>query len=371
MTKYFYVIIILICPIYLFGQNIGVGIESPVAKLHLKSSYSDPLIPGGTSNGILRISGQLTGDALDIGKIGSGTFDAWFQAGFAGGADPISFQPLGGNVGIGLLSPSAKLEVEGGIKADSMDVQSGVIKNVADPISAQDAATKAYVDLLESTVVLLASELEALQGVKDIDNNRYDIVTIGTQIWMAENLKTTRYNDGTVIPLITDSGDWSTASTNGDDAYCWYNNDASNLITYGALYNWYAIDMSSNGNKNVCPSNWHIPTNAELEILRDFLDPNGNGNANIAGGKMKEAGLVHWDSPNTSGTNESGFAGLPGGYRFHDGSDNAIGLYGYWWSSTESNATFVWPHRLDFNNAAVSTNHGFKGSGLSVRCLKD
>ena len=101
---------------------------------------------------------------------------------------------------------------------------------------------------------------------------------------MVENLKTTRCNDGATIPLITDNTAWNTASNIGDDGYCWYNNDASNLITYGALYNLYAIDISSNGSKNVCPTDWYVLTDGEWDILRDFLDPSANGNNNIAGG---------------------------------------------------------------------------------------
>jgi uncharacterized protein (TIGR02145 family) len=242
---------------------------------------------------------------------------------------------------------------------------------INEPVDAQDAATKAYVDLLESTVASLKAEVEALQGVKDIDNNRYDIVTIGTQTWMAENLKTTRYNDGAVIPLGTDNGAWGTASSNGDDAYCWYDNDTSSLITYGALYNWYSIDMSSNGNKNVCPIGWHIPTEGEWDILRDHLDPAASGNNNIAGSKMKEAGLAHWYSPNTGATNDSGFAGLPGGYRSNIGSFIDVGINGTWWSSTVSSSSGAW-FRFLSNSDDVVTRLGFnKGSGLSVRCLRD
>lgn len=269
-----------------------------------------------------------------------------------------------------LLSPifviCQNVEVLGGIKADSINANSGIIKNVANPISAQDAATKAYVDLLETTVGTLEAQVAALQGVKDVDNNRYDVVTIGTQTWMAENLKTTRYNDGTVIPLISGNTAWATASTNGAPGYCWYSNLSSNLILYGALYNWYSINSSSNGNKNVCPTGWHVPTDSEWTTLSTFL-----GGTLVAGGKMKEAGLAHWISPNTSATNESGFAGLPGGYRYFDGAFNDIGLFGFWWSSTEFNSSLVWYRLLYYSDDDVSRFSSNKGSGLFVRCLRD
>jgi uncharacterized protein (TIGR02145 family) len=352
MKNQIYIILILLFPLFAFSQNVGIGTISPMAKLTIGGVYSDPLIPSVTSNGILRI-GPTANEALDIGKKGTGTYDAWLQAGFSGNSDPISLNPLGGNVGIGLTSPSEKLEVAGNVKV------AGIISGVSDPVSAQDAATKAYVDLLEAKVA-------ALEGVKDIDNNRYEIVTIGTQTWMAENLKTTRYNDGTVIPLITDDTAWETASTNGADAYCWYNNDVSNLITYGALYNWYAIDTLSNGDKNVCPVDWHVPTDGEWDVLRDFLDPSSAGNNNTAGGKMKEAGLAHWDTPNESATNESGFAGLPGGYRFSDGTFNNIGYLGYWWSYTEVNTSDAWYRYLFRLNDNVLMNGSNKGGLFAV-----
>ncbi|MFT7481761.1 MAG: hypothetical protein ACI8WW_000691 [Oceanospirillaceae bacterium] len=248
-----------------------------------------------------------------------------------------------------------------GILTSNTSAGSNKITSLADPVSAQDAATKAYVDLLES-------KLEALEGVKDIDNNRYDIITIGTQTWMAENLKTTRYNDGSLIPLITDGTAWETASTNEAPGYCWYNapNVSTNLIAYGALYNWYAINPSTNGNKNVCPVGWHVPTDGEWITLTTFL-----GGMAVAGGKMKEAGLAHWKTPNTGATNESGFAGLPGGGRHYYGTFYSIGSFGSWWSSTEDETTYAWGRTLGSNSGYVYRDYNFKGSGFSVRCLRD
>jgi len=234
------------------------------------------------------------------------------------------------------------------------------IKNVTDPSDAQDAATKAYVDALEQQIKAMQNSLiNAGSIVKDYDGNVYGIVTIGTQKWMTENLKTTKYNDGTAIPLVTNNTAWSNLTTPG---YCWYRNEETTYGgTYGALYNWYVVEAG-----NVCPTGWHIPTDTEWTVLTDYL-----GGANVAGGKLKETGTTYWTTPNTGATNETGFTALPGGYRDNSGSFANVGGSGYWWSATEHDATTAWFRVLYCNSSNVSQVADNKKIGFSVRCLRD
>ncbi len=197
----------------------------------------------------------------------------------------------------------------------------------------------------------------------DIDGNNYNTITIGSQVWMVENLKSTHYNDGSKIPLNTDNYSWYTLTT---PAYCWYNNDSIQYkSTYGALYNWYSIDNASNGGKNVCPTGWHVPLDTEWASLIAYL-----GGENNAGSKLKEEGTAHWLLPNDA-TNESGFTALPGGRRENLGAFSLLGMNGDWWSATENNATTSWYLDLYYggNRAGISTN--YKLNGCSIRCLRD
>ncbi|MGC1390507.1 MAG: fibrobacter succinogenes major paralogous domain-containing protein [Bacteroidales bacterium] len=200
-------------------------------------------------------------------------------------------------------------------------------------------------------------------SVTDIDLNVYNTVNIGSQIWMVENLKTTRYNDNTAIPLINDIIAWGALTTPG---YCWYHNDESSYKAYGALYNWYTVDSQSNGGKNICPTGWHVPSDAEWDTLIIFL-----GGEAVAGGKLKETGTTHWSNPNTGANNETGFSALPGGSRNLAGSFVGIGSYGIWWSATEVDATLAWRNYMDCNLGSSERGNGYKQGGFSVRCLQD
>ena len=194
--------------------------------------------------------------------------------------------------------------------------------------------------------------------VTDIDGNVYKTVKIGNQWWMAENLKVTKYKDGSAIPNVTKGTLWNGLTTG---AYCNYDNKESNVATYGRLYNWYAINTG-----NLCPTGWHVPTDAEWTTLIDYL-----GGTSVAGGKLKETGTTHWNSPNTGATNETGFTALPGGYRGINGAFFSIGYYGYWCSATESNANYAWYRYMDYNYSLVYRSISNKQYGFSVRCLRD
>jgi len=197
-------------------------------------------------------------------------------------------------------------------------------------------------------------------ALKDIDGNVYHTVTIGTQVWMVENLKTTKYNDGSAIPLVTDPTEWTNINTG---AYCWYDNNTNNKNTYGALYNWNAVNSGK-----LCPTGWHVPTQAEWEILRDFL----GDNAMMVGGKLKETGTSHWESPNTGATDEYGFKALPGGERYQYGVFTYLGTKSNMWSSTASSDTETYGLRLFNDDTEFHFTVGWnKKRGLSVRCIKN
>ena len=200
---------------------------------------------------------------------------------------------------------------------------------------------------------------EDVGTVTDIDGNVYHTVTIGTQVWMVENLKVTHYRNGDSIPNITDDTEWGNLKTG---AYCNYNNDPNNADAYGRLYNWYVVIDS----RKICPAGWHVPTYKDWNILEAYL-----GGVPIAGGKIKEAGTAHWKSPNTGATNESGFTALPGGYRRFTGTFYYVGYYGYWWSTRAYNVNNAWYNYLGYLYSNLNRYFYSKTLGFSIRCLKD
>lgn len=202
----------------------------------------------------------------------------------------------------------------------------------------------------------LGSALE----VQDIDGNVYEVINIGTQFWMADNLKTTKYLNGDLIGTTTPSTlDLSSEPT---PHYQWaYNGTESSVDTYGRLYTWYTVA----DNRGICPEGWHVPTDEEWSTLINFL----SGELS-AGGKMKEEGSAHWISPNIGATNSSGFTGLPGGCRLSS-SFSALGDFGYFWSKTASGSTSAWIRELDRGDTKVRRMESPKMQGFSVRCIKD
>jgi uncharacterized protein (TIGR02145 family) len=198
--------------------------------------------------------------------------------------------------------------------------------------------------------------------VTDRDGNIYKTVTVGTQIWMAEDLKTTKYSNGDVIGTTTPATlDISSEST---PKYQWaYAGNDSNVAVYGRLYTWYTVTDS----RKVCPIDWHVPTDSEWKTLINCL-----GGEIAAQGKLKEAGTRHWKSPNSDATNESGFRALPGGNRFNNEPFLGIGEFTHWWTASEYDNKFAWRRTL-WKNAPMNNTGGYadKKIGWLVRCIKD
>jgi uncharacterized protein (TIGR02145 family) len=210
--------------------------------------------------------------------------------------------------------------------------------------------------IILSNISINAFTQDSLGTIKDIIGNEYKTIKIGSQIWMAENLATTKFSNGDPIQLLTD---WSYLHY---AAFCYYGNNFFKYGKIGVFYNWYAVDDE----RNICPTGWHVPTRDEWWILITYL---GNNNR---GGKLKSTGTTIWKSPNTGATNETGFSALPGGIRDHNEFDG-IGEYGQWWSATEDyiQKDRAWRYIISFDEAEITELMLPKDFGINVRCLKD
>jgi len=209
----------------------------------------------------------------------------------------------------------------------------------------------------------------------DRDGNLYQIIKIGNQWWMAENLKVTHYRNGATISNVADNTEWANIITG---AHCSYGNNPSNVTMYGNLYNWYAVDDS----RDIAPKGWHVPTDEEWQELEIYLGMSPSAaisgttwRGTDEGGKLKEAGTAHWNAPNTGATNESGFTALPGGGRSSlenfEGKFEYKNVYASLWSSSDESTSQAWFRNLGHSHSDVKRNRISKNNGFSVRCIMD
>jgi uncharacterized protein (TIGR02145 family) len=190
--------------------------------------------------------------------------------------------------------------------------------------------------------------------VTDIEGNDYKTVLIGNQVWMAEDLRVNKYNDGTDIPFITDKNTWANTFT---DAFCWFSNEKA----WGTLYNWYAVNTGK-----LAPEGWHVATDDDWTTLTDFLE-----GADVAGGKLKEKGIKRWGDPNIGATNIVGFTAIPAGCRELDGDFVNFGGCAYYWTSTEYHPLDSWERQIFWSETRMYREHVGKVYGFSVRCVRD
>jgi uncharacterized protein (TIGR02145 family) len=220
-----------------------------------------------------------------------------------------------------------------------------------------------YLIFLSGFIILIFTGCEkdddTTDPVTDVDGNVYETVMIGDQVWMAENLRTTKLNDGTEIRLITKNQDWY---NNNDPAFSWYNNDSTIFkYPYGALYNGYVAV-----NEKICPEGWRIPGKNDWQQLVQSL-----GDSTDAGGKLKVEGLTQWHSPNKGADNSSNFSALPAGIRYFEGTYSSLSYFTAYWSGTASDTSSLYFISLSYLDAKASSGSKSKKHGFSIRCIRN
>ena len=254
-----------------------------------------------------------------------------------------------------------------------------------------DSALQIFIDTSWYTLNMVTPEIApepfncGTSSISDYDGNEYSTVLIGSQCWMAENLRTTHYADGTPIPKVTGSTEWNNLGDT-DSAYCWYDNDsATNAPIYGAFYTWAAVtgNTSSTGNpsgaQGICPDGWHVPSDEEWKDLEMFLgmaqadaDDTGYRGTN-EGSKLVDSASL-WSNGNLENDAEfgsSGFTAFPGGYRDSDGTFYGLSFSAYFWCTTGYDTSYAWYRLLFYITSGVGRDNGNKTKGLSVCCTKD
>ena len=259
--------------------------------------------------------------------------------------------------------------------ASKATVNNGVVKGIA--IGTATIIAQAGDKISMCTVTISNSPTNPIGTtgtVTDIDGNVYNTITIGTQTWMLENLKVSKYNDGTSIPNVTDATAWAALTTG---AYCDYNNLVANGTKYGHLYNWYTVNTGK-----LAPTGWHVPTNAEWTTLQTYLIANGyNYDGSTTGNYIAKslAAKTDWTASTTTGAigknltlnNSTGFSALPGGYRIDAGSFGECGNFGGWWSTDGDSAGSAWTRGLLYSGARLFSDSYDLQCGFSVRCVRD
>jgi uncharacterized protein (TIGR02145 family) len=240
-----------------------------------------------------------------------------------------------------------------------------------------DADNSGIVNLLDITYLISflysdgpEPDCEKTGTVTDAEGNVYQTVRIGSQWWMAENLRATHYRNGDLIPRVTDPTAWQYLTTG---ARCEYDNNTDNIVVYGRLYNWFAVS----DNRGIAPEGWHVPTDNEwkqMEVyvgISQFYADEYGWRGTDEGGKLKESGTVYWYSPNTGATNESGFTARPGGLRYSQGYFSSMGRDAYFWTSMDFSITAAFGRNLNYTHSDICRYAYMQNYGFSVRCVKD